>query len=150
MSVCPCSLSGQQFKKYSTKTANTLISPSAKGAVKLSLLMPRFPSTLIKEEIALEEAMMTKGLLIVQRPLYRAHILHKNIPSVCASHSLSQQKMECADCHQGYSHPWGRLQLLRGEWKACVKARLICKTEINPLIEFAVTPDHHVRASHEN
>lgn len=77
MSVCPCCLSGQRFKKYSTKAANTLISPFPKGAVKLSPSMPRFPSRLIKEEIALEEAMMTKGLLIIQRPLYRAHILHK-------------------------------------------------------------------------
>lgn len=36
-----------------------------------------FPSRLIKEEIALEEATMTKGLLIIQRPLYQAHIQHE-------------------------------------------------------------------------
>ncbi len=95
--MCPCCLSGQRFKKYSTKTADTLISLFAKGAVKLSPLMPRFPSRLIKEEIALEEAIMTKGLLIIQRPLYRAHILHKNTPSVPASNSLSQQKMDSSD-----------------------------------------------------
>lgn len=97
MSVCPCCLSGQRFKKYSTKTANTLISLFAKGAVKLSPLMPRFPSRLIKEEIALEEAMMTKGLLIIERPLYRAHIRHKNPPNVSASSSPSQQKMNSSD-----------------------------------------------------
>lgn len=60
--------------------ANTLISLFAKGAVKLSPLTLRFPSRLIKEEIAPEEAVMTKGLLIVQRPLYRVHILHTTFP----------------------------------------------------------------------
>lgn len=75
MSVCLCCL-----QKYGTKTANTLISLFAEGALKLSPLIPRFPSRLIKEEIALEEAMMTKGLLIVQRALYRVHILHTTFP----------------------------------------------------------------------
>lgn len=70
MSVCPCCLSGQRLKKYSTKMANALISLFAKGAVKLSPLLLHFPSRLIKEEIALEEALMTKGLLTAQRPLY--------------------------------------------------------------------------------
>lgn len=86
--MCPCSLSGRRSKKYSTKTANTLISLFAKGAVKLSPLIPRFPSRLIKEEITAEEAAMTKRLLIIQRPLYRAHILHKNIPK-CADIKLA-------------------------------------------------------------
>lgn len=65
----------EKFRKCATKMANTLISLFAKGAVKLSPSTPRFPSRLIKEEIAPEEAAMTKGLLIVQRPLYRIHIL---------------------------------------------------------------------------
>lgn len=48
--------------------------------------VPRFPSRLIKEEIALEEAMMTQGLVVVQRPLYRVHILHKKtFPKVSTS-----------------------------------------------------------------
>lgn len=38
-------------KKYSTKTETTLISLFAKGAVRLSPLMPLFPSRLIKEKI---------------------------------------------------------------------------------------------------
>ncbi len=54
MSARPCCLSGQKFKKYNTKTANTLISLFAKGAVKLSPLIPHFPSRLIIEEIALK------------------------------------------------------------------------------------------------
>ena len=91
--MCPCRLGGRRFKKYSTKTANTLISLFADGAVKLSPLIPRFPSRLIKEEIAPEEAVMTKGLLISQRPLYRAHILRKNTPKVSTPNSLSQLKM---------------------------------------------------------
>lgn len=56
--------------------------------------VPRFPSRLIKEEIALEEAMMTQGLVVVQRPLYRVHILHKKHSSKCLhQNSLSQQWM---------------------------------------------------------
>lgn len=80
--LCLCCLGGrrEKFKKCATKMANTLISLFAKGAVKLSPPTPRFPSRLIKEEIAPEEAAMTKGLLIVQRPLYRVHILHTTFP----------------------------------------------------------------------
>ena len=100
--MCPCCLGGHELKRYSTKTANTLISLFAKGAVKLSPLMPRFPSRLVREEIALEEATMTKGLLIIQRPLYRlqilyAHIPSKNIPNVSTSNLLSQKKKSGID-----------------------------------------------------
>lgn len=38
-------------KKYSTKMETTLISLFAKGALRLSPLMPLFPSRLIKEKI---------------------------------------------------------------------------------------------------
>lgn len=101
VSVCPCCLSGQKFKKYSTKTANTLISLFAKGAVKLSPLIPHFPSRLIIEEIAFEEAMMSKGLLIIQRPLYHIHILHKKTFPECLSNSLSRLRMNRSDCNPG-------------------------------------------------
>lgn len=62
--------------------------------------VPRFPSRLIKEEIALEEAMMTQGLVVVQRPLYRVRILHKkHSPKCLHQNSLSQQWMSpSGDC----------------------------------------------------
>lgn len=78
VSVCP-RLRGQRLKQ-DVKTTGGF----AEAAEKLSQLMPSFPPRLIKEEIALQVAAMTKRLLkaalMFQRGLYRSRILHKTFP----------------------------------------------------------------------
>lgn len=65
-------------------------------AEKLSQLIPSSPSRLIKEEIALELAAMTKRLLdaplMFQRALYRSHILHKTFQIFPTSDSAPLQR----------------------------------------------------------
>lgn len=77
--LCP-RLSGQRPVQKAKKRLG-----SADGAEKLSPLIPSFPSKLIKEEMALEVAAMTKRLLdaalMFQRALYRPHILHESFPA---------------------------------------------------------------------
>lgn len=76
VSVCP-RLRGQRPKQDAEQAGFACF---AQAAEKLSRLIPSFPSRLIKEEIALEVAAMTKQLLdaalMFQRALYRSRILH--------------------------------------------------------------------------
>lgn len=148
----------KRFKKYSTKMANTLIGLFAKGAVKLSPFMPRFPSRLIKEESALEEAMMTMGLLIIQRPLFIAYKFctltsckKKKIPMCQYQTHRPSKRWMAVIANEGYLYPRGYFCCLGLMWRACVIAQLWrkkfkLKSELKkyPLTELTVTAEHSI------
>lgn len=101
VSVCPCCLSGQRSKKYSKKSANTLMSLLVKGAVKRAPSIPHFPTTIINEEIALEEITLTAGITHRSKATLSHSLPAQNIPNVSTSNSLSQQKMNAVSANQG-------------------------------------------------
>lgn len=70
--------------KVQNKVGRYFDQPVCQRCVKLSPLKALLPSRLIKVKITLEEAVITKGLLIIQRPLH--------CPQILSAHTLHLKK----------------------------------------------------------